>query len=276
MSGHRRRLDAELVRRALVPSRARAAELIEQGAVLVNGAVATKAARQVLAGDAITVTGAADRFVSRAGYKLDHALDHFRIDVHGRRCLDAGASTGGFTDCLLQRGAAAVVALDVGYGQLHERVRSDPRVEVLERTNLRHVDVAGVGGPFEVVTADLSFISLGLVMDRLVDLAGDSGDLVVLVKPQFEAGKREADRGGGVIRDPGVWREVLEAVAGYVRAAGGSVAGLTPSPLPGGSGNVEFLMWGSPSVGAAGGGGGAGVDEAEIDRVVAAMADAEG
>ncbi len=272
----RRRLDAELVRRELVPSRARAAELIEQGAVLVNGTVADKAARQVLAGDAITVRGPADRFVSRAGHKLDHALDHFAIDVGGRRCLDAGASTGGFTDCLLQRGAASVVALDVGHGQLHERIRRDPRVEVLERTNLRQAEVAGVGGPFDVVTADLSFISLGLVMDRLVALAGESGDLVLLVKPQFEAGKREADRGRGVIRDPAIWREVLTATAGHLREAAATVNGLTPSPLLGGSGNVEFLMW--ASVGA-GPDGAVGVEEIDeridevIDEVVVATAE---
>ncbi len=154
-----------MVRRGLVASRERAQADIAAGRVLVSGAVAAKAARLVGAGEAISIQGPGPRFVSRAGDKLDGALDRFGVDVSGLRVLDAGASTGGFSDCLLQRGAARVVAVDVGYGQLHERVAGDPRVRVLDRTNVRHLGAAGVGEPIDLVTADLSFISLRLVVD---------------------------------------------------------------------------------------------------------------
>ncbi len=208
----------------------------------VAGAPAAKPARLVDPSEPIVVAGPPARFVSRGGLKLDGALDRFGIDVAGRRALDAGASTGGFTDCLLQRGAVEVVAVDVGYGQLHESLRADPRVRNLERTNLRALDLEEVGAPVDVVVADLSFISLTLVVDRLLAAARPDADLVVLVKPQFEAGRAEASRGRGVIRDPAVWRRVLDEVIAAFLSGGASIMGVMVSPLRGSDGNVEFLL----------------------------------
>jgi 23S rRNA (cytidine1920-2'-O)/16S rRNA (cytidine1409-2'-O)-methyltransferase len=181
--------------------------------------------------------------VSRGGEKLDAALERFAIDVRAQAALDVGASTGGFTHCLLQRGAPHVVALDVGRGQLHQRLRDDPRVTVIERTNVRHVTPEDLGGErFSVVTADLSFISLRTVAPNLVGLAAPDADLVVLVKPQFEAGRAEASRGRGVIRDPEVWERTLAEVAGAFSAQGSDMIETMRSPLTGADGNVEFLM----------------------------------
>ena len=208
----------------------------------MGGAPALKPARLVAAHEAVEVGGAPPRFVSRAGDKLDAALDGFAIDVSGLRALDAGASTGGFTDCLLQRGAARVVAIDVGYGQLHERLRADPRVDVHERRNVRDLAAGDLGAPFPLVVADLSFISLRTVLPNLVAVAAPGADLVLLVKPQFEAGRREASQGRGVIRDPAVWRRVLGEVVDAVRALGGAIMGVMVSPITGAEGNVEFLL----------------------------------
>jgi len=243
MSG-RRRLDLEMVRRGLASSREQAQAAVAAGGVLVSGAVADKASRLVQPGDAVILAGPRARFVSRGGEKLDAALDRFSIDVTGRRALDAGASTGGFTDCLLQRGAAAVVAVDVGRGQLHQRVAADPRVESHERTNIRHVTLAQLGGtPFEVVVADLSFISLRTVAPALLDrLSGLGADVVVLVKPQFEAGRQAASAGRGVIRDPNIWSRTLVDVLGALVDQGAAMMGLMVSPLTGADGNVEFLV----------------------------------
>ncbi len=180
--------------------------------------------------------------MGRGGEKLDAALERFAVPVEGRRALDAGASTGGFTDCLLQRGAASVVTVDVGYGQLHERLRADPRVEVRERTNVRSLRPDDLGGPVDLAVADLSFISLRTVLPVLVPLVVPGGDLVVLVKPQFEAGRREAARGAGVVRDPAVWRRVLAEVSDVAAAQGADRMGVMPSPLTGADGNVEFLL----------------------------------
>lgn len=237
----RRRLDLELVRRGLAQSREEARAAIEAGRVLVSGAVAAKPARLVDAAEPIEVTGPGPRYVSRGGEKLAAALDAFGVAVAGRRCLDAGASTGGFTDCLLQRGAALVVAVDVGHGQLHPRLRAGPRVVVRERTNVRRLRPSEVGGPFDLVVADLSFISLATVAPALVGLAAPGADLVVLVKPQFEAGRREAARGEGVIRDPAVWRRVLREVGGAFGALDAAMIGVMVSPLLGPAGNVEFF-----------------------------------
>jgi 23S rRNA (cytidine1920-2'-O)/16S rRNA (cytidine1409-2'-O)-methyltransferase len=179
--------------------------------------------------------------VGRGGEKLAGALQAFDLDPEGLRALDAGASTGGFTDALLQHGASSVVALDVGHGQLHERLRADPRVEVLERTNLRHVDPDELG-PFGAVVADLSFISLTKVMAVLVGCAAPGGWLVLLVKPQFEAGRREASRARGVISDPSEWAGAVERVVHSAQHEGAAVAGLRVSPLRGADGNVEFLL----------------------------------
>jgi 23S rRNA (cytidine1920-2'-O)/16S rRNA (cytidine1409-2'-O)-methyltransferase len=242
LSTPRRRLDAELVRRGLVASSEQARRAVEAGRVRVGGAPADKATRLVAPGDAVVVDPPAPRFVSRGGSKLDAALERFGVAVAGGRALDAGASTGGFTDCLLQRGAAAVVAVDVGYGQLHERLRADPRVDSRERTNLRHLPAGSLGEPFDVVVADLSFISLRLVADVLVAACAPGGTVVVLVKPQFEAERREAARGRGVITDPEVWRRVLVEALGALGGAGADIMGVMPSPLTGADGNVEFLV----------------------------------
>jgi len=238
----RRRLDAELVRRGLVTSRTEAANQIVLGRVLVNGALADKPARQVDPGDAVVVQGPGPKYVSRGGLKLEGALDAFAIDVDGLRALDAGASTGGFTDCLLQRGAARVVALDVGHSQLHERIRNDPRVDVYERFNVRNLQPSDIGGPVGLVVADLSFISLRLVLPALVGAVAPGDELVVLVKPQFEATRQEASRGKGIITDPAIHERVLAEVGDAVVAAGAEVLGVVDSPIHGGDGNREFLM----------------------------------
>jgi 23S rRNA (cytidine1920-2'-O)/16S rRNA (cytidine1409-2'-O)-methyltransferase len=193
--------------------------------------------------DALHVAGDGPRFVSRGGVKLAAAIERFRVDVQGKRALDAGASTGGFTDCLLQCGAAHVVAVDVGYGQLHDRLRADGRVSVLDRTNIRQLVLDDLGGrPFPVVTADLSFISLAAALPALFALAATGADVVALVKPQFEAGRAEASRGRGVIRDPTVWRRVLGEVAAAIDAQDAVMMGIMVSPLRGADGNVEFLV----------------------------------
>jgi 23S rRNA (cytidine1920-2'-O)/16S rRNA (cytidine1409-2'-O)-methyltransferase len=231
------------VRRGLLSTRAEAQAAITSGRILVGGAPASKAARLVGPAEAVVVTDLPARFVSRGGDKLDAALARFDVAVAGRRALDAGASTGGFTDCLLQRGAASVTAVDVGHGQLHPRVRADRRVIVLERTNIRSLTLQAVGGePFPLIVADLSFISLRTVAPHLLGpLAATGADAVVLIKPQFEAGAREASRGRGVIRDPLIWRRVLEDVSAALAAAEAAMMEIMVSPLTGASGNVEFL-----------------------------------
>ncbi|MCY4193101.1 MAG: TlyA family RNA methyltransferase [bacterium] len=238
----RRRLDAELVRRGLAVSRDRAREAVVGGRVTVNGAVAQKAARLVLAGDALEVAGPPARYVSRGGEKLEGALTAFGLDVAGLRCCDVGASTGGFTDCLLQQGAAAVVAVDVGRAQMHERLGGDPRVTSYERTDIRAVDPTGIGGPFELVAADVSFISLTSVMARLAELAVPGAPVVVLVKPQFEVGRPQASRGRGVIRDPRQWQGALDRVLDAAARAGLAPQSAAPSALKGARGNVEFFL----------------------------------
>jgi 23S rRNA (cytidine1920-2'-O)/16S rRNA (cytidine1409-2'-O)-methyltransferase len=238
----RRRLDADLVRRGLVASRAEAQALIDDHRVLVNGAVAEKSSRQVAPADQVVVSGPPPRFVGRGGLKLDHALDAFAIDVHALRALDAGASTGGFTDCLLQRGAAHVVAVDVGHGQLHEKLRDHPQVTNLERTNVRHIAPEVIGGPVDLVVGDLSFISLRLVIVPLLSVCQPGAPMVLLVKPQFEAGKSEVSRGRGVISDPAVWERVRSEIDEALVAAGCTVRGWTESPITGADGNHEFLV----------------------------------
>jgi len=246
----RRRLDDELVRRGLAPSRTRAQADIAAGRVLVGGAAAAKPARLVSPGEPIVVQGPGPRFVSRAGVKLDAALDRFGVAVHGRRVLDAGASTGGFSDCVLQRGAAQVVAVDVGYGQLHERVADDPRVVVLDRTNVRQLDLARIGEPVDLVVADLSFISLRLVLDALLGVLRADGDLVTLVKPQFEAGRQIVSKGRGIVSDPAVWSGVLDEVLSALGDRGATIMGLMASPITGSDGNVEFVLHARPGLAA--------------------------
>jgi 23S rRNA (cytidine1920-2'-O)/16S rRNA (cytidine1409-2'-O)-methyltransferase len=217
---------------------------VVRGAVLVGGSVADKPARLVAEGDPIEVDHDGRRFVSRGGDKLDAALERFPVIVVGRRCLDAGASTGGFTDCLLQRGAAHVLAVDVGYGQLDPGLRADPRVEVRERTNIRSMAEADAAA-FDLVVADLSFISLTTVIPVLTGaLAGPGADLVLLVKPQFELGRIEVSRGRGVIRDAALRRAALDRVASALLAAGATIMGVMASPVLGPAGNAEYLLWG--------------------------------
>lgn len=223
-------------------SRTDAARAIDDHRVLVNGAVADKAARLVSAGDPIVITGAAPRFVSRGGDKLDHALDEFGVDVVGRYVLDAGASTGGFSDCVLQRGARHVVSLDVGHGQLHPRIRADERVTVMERFNVRHLAADTLAERPEVVVADLSFISLTKVVPVLAEVAAPGAHLVLLVKPQFEAGRREVGKGHGVITDPAIHDRVRLEVGACLVASGLSVVAWCDSPITGAEGNREFLV----------------------------------
>jgi 23S rRNA (cytidine1920-2'-O)/16S rRNA (cytidine1409-2'-O)-methyltransferase len=237
----RRRVDAELVRRGLVASWAEAQEAVRAGRVLVRGAPATKTSTLVGADDPVALAGPPRRFVSRGGEKLAAALDAFAIDVVDRDALDAGASTGGFTDCLLQRSARRVVAVDVGHAQLAWELRTDPRVTVLERTNVR--DLGTMTLPFvpTIVVADLSFISLRTVVPALAAIAAADADLVLLVKPQFEA-RRERVGAGGVVRDPAEWRRAVASVVEAVEAAGATPIGVIASPITGPAGNVEFLL----------------------------------
>jgi 23S rRNA (cytidine1920-2'-O)/16S rRNA (cytidine1409-2'-O)-methyltransferase len=237
----RRRLDAELVRRGLLGSRRQAVEAIAAGRVRVGGSPARVAARLVGAGEAIQLVGEAPRFVSRGGEKLAAALERFGVAVRGRRALDAGASTGGFTDCLLQAGAAHVHAVDVGRGQLAWSLRDDPRVTVRERTNVRALEPADLGGPVDLTVADLSFISLVTVAPALARCTRPDGDLVLLVKPQFEAGRARVGK-GGIVRDPEVHRAVLHEVRDGLRDAALFVIDVMTSPLRGADGNVEFLV----------------------------------
>jgi 23S rRNA (cytidine1920-2'-O)/16S rRNA (cytidine1409-2'-O)-methyltransferase len=242
----RTRLDAELVRRGLARSREQAVELIDAGRVEVRGTVARKAAAMVDPADPVRVVGAdaGDGYVSRGGHKLAGALAAFAplgLAVAGRRCLDAGASTGGFTDVLLRNGAAAVVAVDVGYGQLAWALRNDPRVEVHDRTNVRSLTPEQIGGPVQLTVADLSFISLRIVLPALVACTAGSGELLPMVKPQFEVG-RERLGAGGVVRDPDLRRAALGDVAAAARGLGLVLRGAVASPLPGPSGNVEYFL----------------------------------
>ena len=238
----RQRLDAELVRRQMVGSRTEALRAIESKRVLVNGSLADKASRQVHPGDAVVVEGPGARFVSRGGDKLDAALDHFQLEVRGWRVLDAGASTGGFTDSLLQRGAGHVVALDVGHGQLHPRIRDDQRVTVIERVHVREARPESIGGSVQLVTADLSFISVTRVLGALIGCCLPGGHLVLLVKPQFEAGRVEVSKARGVITDPAIHERVCAEVHAALVAGGCTVDGWMDSPIAGGDGNREFLV----------------------------------
>lgn len=242
----RRRLDAELVRRGLAPSRERAQADIAAGRVTVGGAPATKASRLVGPGEALVVHGPPPRWVSRAGAKLEGAVEHFGLAslLAGARVLDCGASTGGFTDCALQHGAAEVVAVDVGHNQLHEKLVSHPRVRNVERTNLRMLDPRVVGDPVDVVVGDLSFISLRLVLAPVFAAARPGAVYAFLVKPQFEAGRAEVSKGRGVVSDPSVWRRVLGEVATALDGAGATIMGAMVSPITGSDGNVEFVVVG--------------------------------
>jgi 23S rRNA (cytidine1920-2'-O)/16S rRNA (cytidine1409-2'-O)-methyltransferase len=238
------RLDAELVRRGLARSRDHARELVAAGQVRVGGIIATKPASGVDAATSVVVSArSAPDYVSRGAVKLAGALDALGGPVvQNRRCLDAGASTGGFTDVLLRRGAAEVVAVDVGYGQLAWRLRSDDRVAVHERTNVRDLHPDAIGGEVDLTVADLSFISLVTVLAALARCTRADGDLLVMVKPQFEVGRESVGR-GGVVRDPSLRAAAVQSVADAAFSLGLGGRGVTASTLPGPSGNVEFFLW---------------------------------
>jgi 23S rRNA (cytidine1920-2'-O)/16S rRNA (cytidine1409-2'-O)-methyltransferase len=238
----RSRIDVILVERGLFPSREQARAALLAGEVRVSDQPVTKVG-QLIDEDALIAVAERQRFVSRGGDKLAGALDAFGLDVAGMRVVDVGASTGGFTDCVLQRGAESVCAIDVGYGQLAWSLRTDPRVTVFERTNIRAVEPAVLGAPFDVAVIDVSFISLRKVLPNLLSLiSAENGQLVALVKPQFEVGKGRVGK-RGVVREPLLHTEVLEASANAAAEAGLVVRGLTFSPIKGPEGNIEFWMW---------------------------------
>ncbi|MGH2812475.1 MAG: TlyA family RNA methyltransferase [Actinomycetota bacterium] len=236
----RRRLDREMIRRGLVRTREDALRLIENRQVLVQGAFAVKPTTLIARDASLHVLPSEHRFVSRGGDKLEGALEDLGVSVEGKRCLDAGAGTGGFTDCLLARGASHVTAVDVGYGDFDWRLRNDPRVTLWERTNLRRAEGDSLGGPFGLVVADLSFISLKMVLDPLV-AAGSDADFLLMVKPQFEAPRDEVGE-GGIVRDPAVWGRALRAVAAALTERGLRMSAVVPSRVLGARGNQEFFV----------------------------------
>jgi len=239
----RRRIDAVLVDRGLFASRERARTAVLAGDVRIDGQTARKAGELVSEEALIEIADRA-RFVSRGGEKLAGALVAFGVDVDGKRAVDVGASTGGFTDCLLQAGATTVASVDVGYGQLAWSLRTDERVAVFERTNIRYADPAQLGAPFDVVVADVSFISLRTVAPALISLMGEAADLVALVKPQFEVGKARVGK-RGVVKEPQAHVDALEAAGRAIERAGLVVRGMTFSPIKGPEGNIEFWIWAS-------------------------------
>jgi len=234
------RLDQRLVDLGLAPTRGQAEALIRAGRVLVDDVPVEKPGTRVRAGSQLRLRGQTRRFASRGGEKLAGALADLGVDPAGRRCLDLGASTGGFTDCLLQAGASEVVAVDVGYGQLDPRLRRDPRVRVLERTNARTLEASALGGPVDLVTLDLSFISVRLVLPRVREIAPEA-QLLVLVKPQFEFGRERVGK-GGVVRDEGLRAEAVRGVRETAEALGYEVVGQAESKLPGPRGNREIFL----------------------------------
>jgi 23S rRNA (cytidine1920-2'-O)/16S rRNA (cytidine1409-2'-O)-methyltransferase len=234
------RLDLLLVERGLAESRAKAQALIMAGQVRVNDQVTLKPATAVQS-DATLTVDSGPRFVSRGGEKLEGALDAFGMDVTGLICADVGASTGGFTDCLLQRGAAKVYTIDVGKGILHWKLRNDPRVVVMEETNARFVE--SLPEKVSLITVDASFISLKILLPVIKNWQFEKPGILCLIKPQFEAGKKDVSRGDGVIRDPEIHKQVLLDVLGYAKNEGLGLRGLIKSPLLGPKGNAEFLVW---------------------------------
>lgn len=254
----RQRLDVMLVNRGLFASREGARAAVLAGRVRVNGVVATKPGQQIDE-DVVLEAAQGPQFVSRGGVKLAGALDKFGIDVTGLRAVDIGASTGGFTDCLLQRGAASVSAVDVGYGQLAWSLRTDTRVSVFERTNIRSVDGFTLGAPFDIAVVDVSFIGLLVVLPHVMGLLADNGIVLALVKPQFEAGKGRVGK-KGVVRDEVIHREVLAKIAAGFCDAGLKVRGISVSPITGSKGNIEFWLWAEQREG--------GVSDIDIEAVV--------
>jgi 23S rRNA (cytidine1920-2'-O)/16S rRNA (cytidine1409-2'-O)-methyltransferase len=236
----RERLDTEMARRGLAPSRESARRLIMAGRVRVNARPAGKPDLRVTPETQIAVVGGTPEYASRGAYKLAAALDHFGVRVEGRRALDVGASTGGFTDVMLRRGAQQVVALDVGYGQLAEKLRTDARVTVLDRSNIRLVRPDDLPYRPDLVTIDVSFISLRLVLPAVLALAAREAEIIALIKPQFEVGKGKVGK-GGIVRDDALRREAVEGILGFARGLGLEVIGAIASPIEGAKGNREFL-----------------------------------
>ncbi len=235
------RLDTLLVERELAPTRAKARSLIMRGAVYVDGERVDKAGALVKASSEVTVKDSSQKYVSRGGYKLEGALSEFGIDVSGSVALDVGASTGGFTDCLLQRGVARVYAVDVGYGQLDWKLRNDERVAVIEKLNARYLMPEDIGEKVDIAVIDVSFISLTMVIPPLKNVLKPRGRLVALIKPQFEVGKGQVGK-GGIVRDEAKHQEVIEKISSFLNGLGFTVTGVIPSPILGAQGNKEFLI----------------------------------
>ncbi len=239
----KKRLDELIVEKGLVENRNRAKSLILAGLVFNGLQKLEKAGEMVDDSADITVRQKEHPFVSRGGMKLAHALKHFGVEVTGLNAIDVGASTGGFTDCLLQNGAKSVTAIDVGKGQLDWKLRNDERVKVMEKRNAREITADNVGGQFDIAVIDLSFISLELVLLPVKSVVKDGGIIIALVKPQFEAGRAEASKAGGVIKDTAVQKKAVEKVDSFGRSIGLEALGVTQSPIKGAKGNVEFLLW---------------------------------
>lgn len=238
----RLRLDLALLKKRLAPSRQRAQSLIKDGKVLVNGFPARKPGTQVEPGDNLVIRGEDIAFVSRGGLKLEAAIKQFSIPVTNKTCIDIGASTGGFTDCLLQHGATHVYAVDVGYGQLAWSLRTDPRVTVIERTNIRHMVKTAIPSPVQLAVIDVSFISLKIVVPVALQFLQPNGWILALIKPQFEVGKGKVGK-GGVVRDDSLHCKVIEQLSIYFKKLGLHVKGVVPSPVLGPKGNREFIIF---------------------------------
>lgn len=238
----RERLDRALVSRGLVSSREDAARLILAGLVRVDGIVVDKAAKPTMPGALVEVTGPGSPYVGRGGEKLAGALNQFQVDPSGMVCFDVGCSTGGFTDCLLQRGATRVYAVDVGYGQFEWRLRQDPRVVLMERTNVRYLEPGAIAEPIDLIVIDVSFISLTLVLPAVVSHLAATGSIITLIKPQFEVGKGLVGR-GGIVRDDALRESTVEKVVSCAAQLGLQSAGRMDSPIEGRKGNREFLAW---------------------------------
>lgn len=236
----KKRLDARLQEMFPQFSRTQLQSWIMQSKVFINDKVENKPGTQVVDTDSIVLKAEQPKYVCRAGWKLEKALDHFNVNPEGLIIMDAGLSTGGFTDCLLQRGAKKIYGVDVGYGQVHEKIRADEKVMVMERTNLRNLKTLPL--PIDLVTLDLSFISILKVLDAVKNLLKPTGELITLIKPQFEAEKHQVGK-GGIIRDPAVHKEVIEKVTHAIKEAGFEMVGITESPITGTDGNKEFLAY---------------------------------
>ncbi len=237
----KKRLDFFVVEKGLIESRQRAQAMIMAGKVMVNDQLIDKPGRQVSSTDKVSIIGKDFLFVSRGGLKLEKALHEFHVNVTGSTCLDVGASTGGFTDCLLQNGAEHVYAVDVGYGQLAWKLRTDPRVTVIERTNIRHMTVDKIPSPVDLVTIDVSFISLQIVVPVVLKFLKTGASIIALIKPQFEVGKNQVGK-GGVVKNPEHHQAVIESLSAFFVHTGLDIQSLTTSPIKGPKGNIEFLI----------------------------------